>query len=64
MELHGQDATHFVVLNAGQLDVLELARRNLSEVLLLGPDQASANKRVVGQAPGGCHVVVLSKELS
>ena len=64
MELHRQDATHFVVLDARQGDVFELAGGDLSEVLLLGPDQAPPNQRVVRQAPRWRHMVVLRKELS
>lgn len=64
MELHRQDATHFVVLDARQGDVFELAGGDLSEVLLLGPDQAASDQRVVRQAPRRCQMVVLREELS
>ena len=38
VELHRENATDFVVLDAGQANVLELAGRDLGEVFLLGPD--------------------------
>ena len=64
MELHRKNATDFVVLDASQADVLELAGRDLGEVFLLGPDKATTNQRVVSEAPSRRHVVVLGEELS
>jgi len=61
VELHRQDAAHFIILYAYKLNVLELAGGYLGEVFLLRPALGAPNQRLVCQAPNRRQVIVLCK---